>query len=199
LISKGADEPYRMFTSRAEFRLHLRIDNADERLTPIGRRVGLVNGSRWNAYVKKQSQKQRLGDLLRKRRAREVGVAEDNPTLDVWLRRPEAKIEVLRVWLAAQIGEEPVHDVLATVETEAKYAGYISQQERQIERLNQSEERRIPAGFGYDSIPGLSTEVKQKLSRVRPVTLGQARRIPGVTPAAVAVLDVYLSVAATSK
>ncbi len=204
LISKGADEPYRMFTSRAEFRLHLRIDNADERLTPIGRHAGLVKDNRWNAYLKKQSQKQRLGDLLRKTRAREVanligGAAEDNPTLDVWLRRTEAKIDGLKTWLAARIGEEPVHDVLATVETEAKYAGYISQQERQIDRLNQSEERKIPVGFGYDGIPGLSTEVKQKLSRVRPATLGQARRIPGVTPAAVAVLDVYLSVASASK
>ncbi|MGA8598680.1 MAG: tRNA uridine-5-carboxymethylaminomethyl(34) synthesis enzyme MnmG [Bryobacteraceae bacterium] len=204
LISKGADEPYRMFTSRAEFRLHLRIDNADERLTPLGRRAGLVKDDRWNAYLKKQGQKQRLGELLRRTRARDVadligGAADDNPTLDVWLRRTEAKIEVLKGWLATRIGEEPVHDVLATVETEAKYAGYISQQERQMERLNQSEERKIPAGFGYDGIPGLSTEVKQKLSRVRPATLGQARRIPGVTPAAVAVLDVYLSVASASK
>ena len=113
--------------------------------------------------------------------------------------RAEAKIEALKTWLETQIGEEPVHDVLSTVETEAKYAGYISQQERQIERLSQSEERKIPAGFLYDGIPGLSTEVKQKLSRVRPVTLGQARRIPGVTPAAVAVLDVYLSVGAASR
>lgn len=204
LISKGADEPYRMFTSRAEFRLHLRIDNADERLTPLGRRVGLVNDDRWNAYLKKQSQKRRLGDLLRKTRVREVGDTVggepgDNPTLDVWLRRTEAKIEVLKSWLAEQLGEAPVHDVLATVETEAKYAGYISQQERQIERLNQNEDRKIPAGFTYEGIPGLSTEVRQKLSRVRPVTLGQARRIPGVTPAAVAVLDVYLSVAVTSR
>jgi tRNA uridine 5-carboxymethylaminomethyl modification enzyme len=106
---------------------------------------------------------------------------------------------VLKPWLRAQIGAEPVHGVLATVETESKYAGYISQQGRQIERLNDSEARSIPEGFRYDGIPGLSTEVRQKLTRVRPATLGQARRIPGVTPAAIAVLDVYLSLGAAAR
>ena len=91
------------------------------------------------------------------------------------------------------MGEAPVHGVLTTVETEAKYEGYINQQERQITRLKQSESRAIPSAFSYDNIPGLSIEVKQKLIRVRPGTLGQAGRIPGVTPAAIAVLDVYLS------
>jgi tRNA uridine 5-carboxymethylaminomethyl modification enzyme len=99
----------------------------------------------------------------------------------------------LRDWLSACLGEEPSPAVLTTVETEAKYAGYISQQTRQIERLHASEGRIIPSGFGYGNIPGLSTEIRQKLSRVQPETLGQAARIPGVTPAAVAVLDVYLS------
>lgn len=201
LVSKGADEPYRMFTSRAEFRLHLRIDNADERLTPSGRKVGLVGDTRWAAFARKQEQKQRISALTQGTRIREAGegigaAADDNPTVSVWLRRPEAKIEMLGPWLAAKLGAEPVHGVLATVETESKYEGYISQQERQIERLNEAEARRIPEEFGYEHIPGLSTEVRQKLARVRPTTLGQARRIPGVTPAAVAVLDVYLSLAA---
>jgi tRNA uridine 5-carboxymethylaminomethyl modification enzyme len=127
------------------------------------------------------------------------GAASDNPTLDVWLRRPEAKIEALKPWLRARIGEEPVHGVLATVETESKYAGYIAQQGRQIEHLNDSEARPIPEGFHYEGIPGLSTEVRQKLARVRPTTLGQARRIPGVTPAAIAVLDVYLSLGVAAR
>jgi tRNA uridine 5-carboxymethylaminomethyl modification enzyme len=94
------------------------------------------------------------------------------------------------------LGEEPLHGVLATVETEVKYAGYISQQRRQIDRLQDSELRRIPAGFEFSGIPGLSTESVQKLSRIRPQTLGQAGRIPGITPAAIAVLDVYLSLSA---
>jgi tRNA uridine 5-carboxymethylaminomethyl modification enzyme len=199
LINKGAEEPYRMFTSRAEFRLHLRIDNADERLTPLGRRAGLVTDQRWELYLRKQEQKCRIRTMLETTRldpavlgsiATSIG---DRPTLAVWLRRPEAKIRTLSGWIEQTLGEEPVHGVLTTIETEAKYAGYIAQQERQIDRLRGAESRRIPAEFEFSQIPGLSTEVKQKLQRVRPETLGQAGRIPGVTPAAVAVLDVYLS------
>lgn len=200
LISKGADEPYRMFTSRAEFRLHLRIDNADERLTPKGRQIGLVDDRRWAAFIKKQEQKSRIAGLLHSIRAREVAdvigseaANGDNPLLAIWLRRPEARIEMLHGWIANRLGEAPVHGVMTTVETEAKYAGYIEQQERQIARLKQSEGRAIPPEFVYEKIPGLSSEVKQKLARVRPATLGQAGRIPGVTPAAIAVLDVYLA------
>jgi tRNA uridine 5-carboxymethylaminomethyl modification enzyme len=188
LVSKGADEPYRMFTSRAEFRLHLRIDNADERLTPIGRRAGLVTDERWSVYLQKQEQKARLRALM------EVARAEPGqPPIAVWLRRPEARIKELGEWIRAQLGADPVHGVLDTLETELKYAGYIVQQQRQVDRLRDSERRRIPGDFCYTDIPGLSTEVRQKLERVRPETLGQAGRIPGVTPAAVAVLDVYLS------
>src|ERR1700722_18067191 len=184
LISKGADEPYRMFTSRAEFRLHLRIDNADERLTPIGREVGLVSDERWNLYLRKQKQKVRLTAHLEAKR------------LLPWLRRPENRISSLLESISGVLGEEPVHGLLATIETETKYAGYISQQQRQIERLRGSELRRIPASFEFAGIPGLSAEAKQKLARVRPQTLGQAGRIPGITPAAIAVLDVYLSLGA---
>ena len=194
LVNKGAEEPYRMFTSRAEFRLHLRIDNADERLTPIGRKVGLVTDERWNLYLRKQEQKQRVLKLLETARI-DCESSDDHPTLIQWLRRPEAKIATLTGKIREALGEEPVHGLLSTIETEAKYAGYIAQQERQIERLRDSEGRRIPQEFEFSEIPGLSTEVKQKLQRVRPETLGQAGRIPGVTPAAVAVLDVYLSLA----
>jgi tRNA uridine 5-carboxymethylaminomethyl modification enzyme len=198
LISKGADEPYRMFTSRAEFRLHLRIDNADERLTPIGRKAGLVTDERWNLYLRKQEQKTRLVRLLNESRVDAVhGLGlphDDRPPLSVWLRRPEAKIEAISGWIRDFIGEPLAHGVLTTVETEMKYSGYIAQQERQIVRLKQSEDRTIPLTLSYTEIPGLSTEVRQKLTRVRPETLGQAGRIPGVTPAAIAVLDVYLSI-----
>jgi tRNA uridine 5-carboxymethylaminomethyl modification enzyme len=183
LITKGADEPYRMFTSRAEFRLHLRIDNADERLTAIGRRAGLVTDERWNLFAKKQQQKERLTRAL---------ATHQNGH---WLKRPEASISEIRPWVCEVIGEEPVEGLLTTVETAIKYSGYIGQQERQIERLRNSERRRIPLEFRFDNIPGLSHEVRQKLDRVRPATLGQAARIPGVTPAAIAVLDCYLSLA----
>jgi tRNA uridine 5-carboxymethylaminomethyl modification enzyme len=184
LITKGADEPYRMFTSRAEFRLHLRIDNADERLTPIGHRAGLVTDERWEIFTRKQLQKERLTKAL---------LTHKNAA---WLRRPESSIAELAPWIREILGDEPVSGVLATVETETKYSGYIQQQERQMERLKNSERRPIPAEFEFQGIPGLSREVLQKLERVRPASLGQAARIPGVTPAAVAILDCYLSLTA---
>lgn len=190
LISKGADEPYRMFTSRAEFRLHLRIDNADERLTPIARGIGLVSESRWQTHLHKQHQKKRIMMWMESSRAE----VEGRPTMAMWLRRPEAHIEVLKAALSELLGEEPLRGVLATVETELKYSGYIAQQSRQVARLRDSGERRIPGDFCYSDIPGLSREVCEKLARVKPDTLGQAGRIPGITPAAVAVLDVYLTV-----
>jgi tRNA uridine 5-carboxymethylaminomethyl modification enzyme len=181
LISKGADEPYRMFTSRAEYRLHLRIDNADVRLTPIGRRAGLVTDERWELLLQKRSQYERLMKALETHRNGQ------------WLKRPEAGITEILPWIQEVLGDAPVRGLLTTVETEIKYSGYIQQQERQMERLKDSERRPIPAEFAYKGIPGLSREVQDKLERVRPVTLGQAARIPGVTPAAIAVLDCYLS------
>jgi len=182
LITKGADEPYRMFTSRAEFRLHLRIDNADARLTSLGRRAGLVTDRRWEVFTRKQRQKERLSKVLEEHRHGQ------------WLKRPEASILEISGWIREMLGEEPALGLLNTVETEAKYNGYILQQERQIERLKGAERRRIPPEFGFAGIPGLSREILDKLERVRPATLGQAARIPGVTPAAIAVLDVYLSI-----
>ena len=199
LISKGADEPYRMFTSRAEFRLHLRIDNADARLTPVGRAAGLVDDARWEQFTRKREQGRAVLELLEKTRANEVrdaigsGASNDNPSVAVWLRRPEAKISSLESWITERTQQELCHGVLTTVETELKYAGYMAQQDRAIEQLKESEGRQIPEAFTYVGIPGLSNEVCQKLTKVRPATLGQAQRIPGVTPAAIAVLDVYLS------
>jgi tRNA uridine 5-carboxymethylaminomethyl modification enzyme len=168
LITKGADEPYRMFTSRAEFRLHLRIDK------------------RWAAFERKQRQYELLKKALETHRNGQ------------WLKRPEAHIAEISGWIREVLGEDAIPAMLTTVETETKYSGYIGQQERQMERLKAAERRPIPTDFAFDGIPGLSREVRDKLNRVRPATLGQAGRIPGVTPAAVAVLDVYLGISRVS-
>jgi tRNA uridine 5-carboxymethylaminomethyl modification enzyme len=182
LITRGADEPYRMFTSRAEFRLHLRIDNADERLTPIAMEIGLASEARGAFFQYKRSQTARL-----------LAALEGSPKAAV-LRRPEVKIESLAEWVREVLGAEPERGVLMTVETEVKYAGYLDQQKRQIERMAGSDTRVIPSEMRFTGIPGISREVSERLARVQPSTLGQAARIPGVTPAAVAILDVYLSV-----
>ena len=180
-----------MFTSRAEFRLQLRIDNADERLTPLGRRLGLVSDARWRLYLEKRAQKEQIRSLMTSTRVdpAKLGLEpHDRPLLAEWIRRPEAKISQISYCLPSDSRQ----GVMETVETEFKYAGYIAQQDRQVARLQHAGGRRLPTDLPYFDVPGLSTEVRQKLTRVQPTTLGQASRIPGVTPAAIAVLDVYL-------
>ncbi|MFH1573664.1 MAG: tRNA uridine-5-carboxymethylaminomethyl(34) synthesis enzyme MnmG, partial [Acidobacteriota bacterium] len=161
LVTKGVDEPYRMFTSRAEFRLHLRIDNADERLTPLGRELGLVTDDRWARLRKKQQQKDALLRLLQSTRTDEGSGVRS--TLAVWLKRPEASLGQVIEKLTASLGEPPGREVLTTVETEVKYQGYLAQQERQVRRLQDAERRPIPDGFAFASVPGLSREIRDKL------------------------------------
>mgnify|MGYP005836141599 CR=1 FL=1 len=202
LVTKGADEPYRMFTSRAEFRLRLRIDNADERLTPVGRQAGLVEDGRWRLFETKLAQKALLEAALRSTRMNPdafpgLGLApEDRPPMIEWLRRPEARLSALNGWVESVLCGQPVGGLLVSVETEVKYAGYLAQQDRHVARLVDAEQCRIPDAFDFATIPGLSREIRDKLDRVRPRTLGQAGRIPGVTPAAVAVLNTYLAIRA---
>jgi tRNA uridine 5-carboxymethylaminomethyl modification enzyme len=303
LISKGTNEPYRMFTSRAEFRLHLRIDNADRRLTPHGRRVGLINDAAWADHLAKQERMQAMRELLERTRVNgemlgwlnigkeicsvELQVSSDTverdhletenvkpdadklegalgQTLAQLLKRPQVQIEDLAPLLARlapgffervdsgqgmvdskgsvsptisnpvitsgpqggtcpsvvirserQRVEGPAvlstsHDLpstdfrlpaeirneLKSVETEIKYSGYLDQQTKAIERLKRSEQRLIPEWFDYAKVSGLSREMNEKLARVRPRTLGQASRIPGVTPAAVSLINVYIEIQA---
>jgi tRNA uridine 5-carboxymethylaminomethyl modification enzyme len=295
LISKGTSEPYRMFTSRAEFRLHLRIDNADRRLTPHGRRVGLISDEAWRDFEAKQQRMAHLRTQLETQRISSprwptsapegashpptpsplaggpfkpaVGLSGENDpafgpadgdpetgwptsaphlgecgepphsranvgkssalpaalaeklssssvTGQTWaqlLRRPEVNIDELTSVCRQLAPEFFVHDgldalaedgrlpsaiwvELKSVETEVKYAGYLQQQEKAIERLKKAETKNIPEWFDYASISGLSREMKEKLTRLRPQTIGQASRLPGVTPAAVALLNVFIEI-----
>jgi len=279
LISKGTNEPYRMFTSRAEFRLHLRIDNADRRLTPHGRRVGLISDADWAEFQAKQDRLAGLQQTLESTRltsgmieqikremdesraaesltAREIvedgtstgedarssigeggrsatgedarsSTGEDarsstgidlssavGQTMAQLLRRPEVSIERLAPVLrelrpdffdrngATQDPDRlpvEVRNELKSIETEVKYAGYLNQQQKAIERLKRAEQRNIPEWFDYSSVSGLSREMKEKLVKVRPRTLGHAARIPGVTPAAVSLVNVYIEIQARRR
>jgi len=263
LISKGTNEPYRMFTSRAEFRLHLRIDNADRRLTPHGRRVGLISDEAWAEFQEKQERLRAMRDLLEKTRLT-VEMAENLDRLHVasavgdrssgakaqpcsdaggtaeavpfpplptqeeslrsvvgqplvqLLKRPEISIEQLAPVMnmtapelferisSANSAFSPVipaslRNELKSLETEIKYAGYLDQQQRAIERLKKAEQRRIPEWFDYRAVSGLSREMQEKLVKVQPQTLGQASRIPGVTPAAVSLVNVYIEIQGRRK
>jgi tRNA uridine 5-carboxymethylaminomethyl modification enzyme len=185
LVTKGVDEPYRMFTSRAEYRLLLRHDNADRRLTPLGRRVGLVNDADWTRFQRKERAIAELTEYLRSHR-------HQGDTLETWLRRTEVEWEQVA---EMDPGVKALHtpaDALEQVVLEAKYAGYIHRQAEQVERFQRMESRPIPAHFDYAAIPQLRAEAKEKLTRVRPANLGQASRISGISPADLAVLLIYL-------
>ena len=283
LISKGTNEPYRMFTSRAEFRLHLRIDNADRRLTPHGRRVGLISDEAWSEFEAKQRRLEEVKQLLEttkltaamaERIRQQLPVEGRAPSpvrvgtaapgcpvertgapvkpgvgLTGWssstapaasgtspqdlssavgqplaqlLKRPEITIEQLAPVLqdlaprffersssansaSSAVNVSPlrlpseIRNELKSVETEIKYAGYLDQQQRAIDRLKKAEQRRIPDWFDYRAVSGLSREMQEKLGKVVPQTLGQASRIPGVTPAAVSLINVYIEIQARRR
>jgi tRNA uridine 5-carboxymethylaminomethyl modification enzyme len=248
-----------MFTSRAEFRLHLRIDNADRRLTPHGRRVGLISDEAWAEFEAKQRRLEEVKQVLEKTKLTPAMAEQIEQSLQVWgrapspvqaertsavfaggettlqgltsaigqslaqlLKRPEIIIEQLAPVLrnlapgffersssansaTSAVNVSDVHlssevrNELKAVETEIKYAGYLDQQQRAIDRLKKAEQRRIPDWFDYRAVSGLSREMQEKLGKVVPQTLGQASRIPGVTPAAVSLINVYIEIQARRR
>ncbi len=201
LVTKGTREPYRMFTSRAEYRLLLREDNAAMRLTPIGRKIGLVGDEQWERFNKRYALfKEFMKRLSETRISPSEGVnrwlesigssplKQGVSALEL-LKRPEIGLSTLCAFLEV---EPPPADITDQVEIEAKYQGYIKRQEEEVARFKRWEEVRIPEGLDFATIPGLSREVVEKLSRVRPESLGRASRISGITPAALTAIQIYL-------
>jgi tRNA uridine 5-carboxymethylaminomethyl modification enzyme len=195
LVTKGTNEPYRMFTSRAEFRLNLRIDNADARLTPIGRRLNLVTDSHWNQYLERQSRLNRLRDTVANARVDTTHAFfvsrglefKERPSFVGLLRRPE--IHLAELISEGALRTEPLRrEDVVSLETSIKYEGYLKQQDREVEKLRKAESKRIPADLDYANMPGLSREIVEKLTRIRPQSIAQASRIPGITPASISIL-----------
>ena len=183
LVTRGADEPYRMFTSRAEYRLLLRHDNADRRLTPLAKRAGLIDAERWDAFAKKQAEIARVTGLL-------GSTWRDHAPLDKFLRRPESTWDDVVSQLPELAGVPP--EVAEQVVYDIKYAGYVARQELDVERQRRLADKRIPSSFDFGRLSQLRVEAREKLSRVQPATLAQASRISGITPADLALVMVYL-------
>jgi tRNA uridine 5-carboxymethylaminomethyl modification enzyme len=188
LVTKGTSEPYRMFTSRAEYRLMLRLDNVEERLTPYGRQFGLISDSRYSRFEREQDQ---ISETLEQLRAIRVVYEGQGLSGEQLLRRPELTLESVES-LAGQKFEQLSLMQRFAVESRVKYQGYIDRQIQEAEKMKKWESHRIPIEVNFSTIPGLTREVAEKLDKIRPQTFGQAQRISGMTPAALSLLRVYL-------
>jgi len=203
LITKGTEEPYRMFTSRAEFRLSLRQDNADRRLTPIGRSIGLVRDEQWSAFETKEEQRFHVEQWVNAQSAdpshwnewlesKGTTALRQKGPLAALVGRPQLSLEELRTHLAAEDTPNAADLVWEQVEIDAKYSGYLEKEQEQVDKLKRLETVRIPVGFNFLGITALSIEARQKMELLRPETVGHASRISGVSPSDIQVLLVHL-------
>jgi len=192
LVTRGCLEPYRMFTSRAEHRLLLRIDNADLRLTPMARALGVIDDERWERFEARRARFDRNAATLASTYVRSR--SGDRVTASQLLKRPDVRLGSLvdSGDVKLDVDQSTRALDLASLETSVKYEGYLRQAASQAERAKKNERRKIPSAFPFSRVPGLSAEAVQRLTQVRPETLGQASRIPGITPAAIVVLGVFL-------
>jgi tRNA uridine 5-carboxymethylaminomethyl modification enzyme len=209
LVTRGVDEPYRMFTSRSEFRLLLRIDNADRRLKPLGYRLGLVSASDFAGFQEKYSEVERLRSFLKEHRwnpqeascpnlsEKLDAVAAKGATLEELLRRPGIALGEFEPLLRKYDRWPALPEVRQSAEIEVRYEGYIQQQLRDVEKMRRMSARRIPPDFDYWKVDGLNRETREKLTKMRPRDLAMAGRIPGITPAAVSILNIQLGLRKT--
>jgi len=190
LVSKGVEEPYRLFTSRAEHRIHLRIDNADKRLTKYGYKFRLIAEKDYEAFLKKQERINKIMMFLE----RETIKIEGKETLSLknFLKKPEVKLKNVLEYTKFQ--ENLTEEDIRHIESEVKYEGYLKRQEKEIARFKKMDKEKIPPSLEFQNVPGLTREVREKLDKFRPKTIGEAKKIPGITPAAVVNLHIYLNI-----
>jgi tRNA uridine 5-carboxymethylaminomethyl modification enzyme len=195
LVTKGVEEPYRLFTSRAEYRLLLRADNADQRLIGYGFKLGLIEKEDFELYLAKQAKLKRVFAFLQEKKTRLD--SKDKISFWDWLKKPHVRVE--NVIECAELSVQLSGEEMRTVESEVKYEGYVKRQEKEIARMRKMDKVRIPEGLNFKEIPGLTREVVEKLEGFRPKSIGQAKRIPGLTPAAVVNISLFLKARARKK
>ncbi len=195
LITKGVEEPYRLFTSRAEYRLHLRIDNADRRLTGFGHDLGLISEAEYGEFLAKQSKIEAARVFLHKHKIRDEN--GDSVSLLAHLKKPEIRIQDVLEYEKLPM---PLNDEeMRFLESEVKYEGYLKRQEKEISRFRRSDRMKVPADLDFDKVPGLTREISEKLEKYKPLTLKEAKIIPGMTPAAIFSLGLYIEAARRAK
>ncbi len=190
LISKGIEEPYRLFTSRAEYRIFLRIDNADKRLIKYGYQYGLIKEKEYEVFLKKQEKIKKFMDFLEKEKIKTPGT--EKIILKDYLKKPEVRLENVLEYKKSKIhltDEETRH-----IESEVKYEGYLKKQEKEVARLRRMDRENIPESMDFEKIPGLTREAREKLKKFRPKTIGEAKKIAGMTPAAIVNLQIFLNI-----